>query len=160
MQLSIVCGFQTGADQAGARAAKRLGLPTSGWLPKGFLTEDGPRPDFVEMYGAKEHSSSAYPPRTHQNAADADLTIWVGRTGSPGYWCTKKGCDKAKKPFREVLEPFPTGAAAWVIADMIRRSARGDEFTLNVAGPRESSCPGIGERAEAFFVELFGELMK
>ena len=31
-----------------------FGVPTGGWMPKGFLTEDGPRPEFAEQYGAAE----------------------------------------------------------------------------------------------------------
>jgi len=98
-----------------------------------------------------------YPPRTHQNAADADMTIWFGRTGSPGYWCTLNGCKKADKPFREYKEPFPVNMA-WHIASLIKeRYPNG--CTLNCAGPRESTQPGIGERAEKFMVVLFQELL-
>lgn len=160
MLAMVISGAQTGADQSALRAAKRLAIPTGGWLPKGWLTEDGPRPEFAELYGMKEHYSPAYPPRTHKNAADADLTIWFGRTGSPGYWCTKKGCDLAKKPFREFKEPFPHDLV-WYFADQIKSQFQDSEgFCINCAGPRESTQPGIGERAEAFMVELFSELMK
>ena len=48
----IISGFQTGADIGGILAAKRLGLETGGTMPKGFRTEDGPRPEFAELYGA------------------------------------------------------------------------------------------------------------
>lgn len=156
--IRVISGGQTGADQSGVRAAKSLGIPTGGWLPKGWLTEDGPRPEFAEMYGMKEHPSPAYPPRTHQNAADADITLWVGRTGSPGYWCTKNGCTKARKPFREFTEPFPDESMMFIVADRIVSPPQDRDYTLNIAGPRESTQPGIGERAEAFLVALFTEL--
>ena len=45
----VISGGQTGADQAGWRAAKASGIPTGGWMPKGFLTEDGPRPEFAGL---------------------------------------------------------------------------------------------------------------
>jgi Circularly permutated YpsA SLOG family len=35
----VVSGGQTGADQAGWRAARAVGLATGGWMPYGFLTE-------------------------------------------------------------------------------------------------------------------------
>lgn len=157
--VKVISGFQTGSDQAAIRAAKKVGIPTGGWLPKGWLTEEGPRPEFAELYGATEHSSPAYPPRTHKNAADADMTLWLGRTGSPGYWCTKKGCDLAKKPFREYTEPFPTHLMFYVV-DQIKSRFPDRDYCLNLAGPRESTQPGVGERAEAFLVELFTELLK
>jgi Circularly permutated YpsA SLOG family len=50
----VITGGQTGADQAGLRAAKAFGIATGGFMPRGFLTEDGPRPDFSELYGAVE----------------------------------------------------------------------------------------------------------
>ena len=53
----IVSGGQTGADQAGWRAAKALGIATGGWMARRFLTEDGPRPEFRKLYGAVEHPS-------------------------------------------------------------------------------------------------------
>jgi Circularly permutated YpsA SLOG family len=34
----IISGGQTGADQAGLRTAKRLGIETGGWMPQGWRT--------------------------------------------------------------------------------------------------------------------------
>ena len=48
----VLSGGQSGADQASWRAAKTHGIPTGGAMPKGFRTEDGPRPEFAERYGA------------------------------------------------------------------------------------------------------------
>jgi hypothetical protein len=44
----VISGFQIGVDQGAMRAAKAAGIPTGGAMPKGFLTEDGPRPEFAE----------------------------------------------------------------------------------------------------------------
>jgi hypothetical protein len=44
----VIAGGQTGADQAGWRAARASGIATWGFMPLGFLTEDGPRPEFAE----------------------------------------------------------------------------------------------------------------
>lgn len=38
----VISGGQTGADQAALRAARACGIPTGGWAPRGWLTEDGP----------------------------------------------------------------------------------------------------------------------
>ena len=41
MVTMVISGGQTGADQAGWRAAEACGIPTGGWMPRGFLTEEG-----------------------------------------------------------------------------------------------------------------------
>ena len=35
----IISGGQTGADEGGLMAAALLGIPTGGWMPRGFLRE-------------------------------------------------------------------------------------------------------------------------
>jgi len=50
---------RAGADEAGWRAACSFGIPTGGWMPIGFLTEDHdgkrpePHPEFVEPDGGE-----------------------------------------------------------------------------------------------------------
>ena len=39
----VISGGQSGADQAGWRAAQACDIPTGGWMPFGFLTEEGPQ---------------------------------------------------------------------------------------------------------------------
>jgi hypothetical protein len=36
------------------RAARACGIATSGWMPEGLQTEDGPRPEFLQLDGAAE----------------------------------------------------------------------------------------------------------
>ena len=74
-------GVQTGADQAGWRAADACGIPTGGWMSFGFLTEEGTRRHFANLCGAKEMPKKSYPARTVQ---ESDGTIWFGTTGTPG----------------------------------------------------------------------------
>ncbi len=40
----VISGGQTGADQAALRAARAAGIPTGGWAPLGWKTEEGPAP--------------------------------------------------------------------------------------------------------------------
>ena len=40
----VISGGQTGADQAGLRAAQACGIPTGDQAPRGWLTEAGPAP--------------------------------------------------------------------------------------------------------------------
>jgi Circularly permutated YpsA SLOG family len=148
----VVSGGQTGADQAGWRAAWSAGIATGGWMPEGFLTEAGPRSDFAEMFGAMEIPGGGYPERTRANARDSDATIWFGDSDSPGGRTTLRACTGFKKPVYLVVEDLtqPSEVASWIEAEEVR--------VLNVAGNRESTEPGIGERVERFLVAVFGRL--
>lgn len=146
----IISGGQSGADQAGLRAARAVGIPTGGSVPKGWLTEDGPATWLAE-WGLKEHWSDKYPPRTKQNVIDSDATIWFGRGDSRGYGCTRRAAlDEARLWFEVGLsdEPvYPRQVADWIRENDIR--------VLNVAGNRASVSPGIGERVERFLTCVF-----
>jgi hypothetical protein len=67
-------------------------------MPLGFLTEEGPRPDFEELYGAVEMPTADYPARTRRNAADADATVWFGSTDTPGARATLGACRGLSRP--------------------------------------------------------------
>ena len=49
--------------------AQAYGIPRGGAMPLGFVTEDGPRPDYAELYGAVELPTPSYPERTRGNVA-------------------------------------------------------------------------------------------
>jgi hypothetical protein len=86
----VVSGGQTGADQAGWRAARAAGIPTGAWMTWGFLTEapdgrgDEPHPEFADLYGARELPTANYADRTRANVRDSEATIWFGSTDSLG----------------------------------------------------------------------------
>lgn len=127
----LVSGGQTGADVGALQGAKIFGLPTGGWMPLGFLTENGPRADYAVLYGMKEHSSARYPPRTWSNVRDADVTVWFGTTDSAGYRCTKTAAVAYTKRFVE----NPSGDA---LVDIFLAYD-----VVNVAGNRASKNPKI-----------------
>ena len=63
----IISGGQDGADIAGLRAAKSVGLKTGGFIPKGFKTKSGPKPEYSEQYGINQTSTEDYAFRTALN---------------------------------------------------------------------------------------------
>lgn len=148
----VISGGQTGADQAGWRAAKACGIPTGGWMPLGFLTEDGPRPEFAEMYGAAELGSAEYPARTRANVRESGATIWFGDLRSPGSIATHRACLALGRSAYDVVEgrDRPSEVVAWLGTNGFR--------CINVAGNRESTAPGIGARVERFLIAVFRRL--
>lgn len=157
MVLRIITGGQTGVDQAAWRGARLAGMPTGGLMPRGFATEDGPRPDFAAIYGAEESASADPAVRTAANvaAADATLILIAGPVGF-GTALTLAECCRHGRPNRivELGRPeAPDSPAA--VADWVREQGC---HTLNIAGDRESTRPGIGRLAEAFVRALLAEL--
>lgn len=148
----IVSGGQSGVDRAALDVAMRLGFGCGGWCPRGRLSEDGSIP---MNYPLKETPTPAYAERTEWNARDSDGTLVL--TWGPPANGTAFTVDMAHKHGRPVL-----------VIDLDRRAANLDEVhtwllengirTLNVAGPRESKCPGIYEDASAFLEALLSRL--
>ena len=68
MLSKVVSGGQTGADQAGLRAAAKAGIDTGGWACKGWLTEKGPA-SWLADYGLAECPVPDYPARTDRMSA-------------------------------------------------------------------------------------------
>lgn len=131
----VISGGQTGADQAGLRAARAAEIPTGGFAPRGWLTEDGPAP-WLADYGLTECPGAGYPTRTAANARDSDGMIWFGTTGSSGYQTTIRACTRFGRSCLIVSEGIttPRDVIEWMDANRIR--------VLNVAGNRESINPG------------------
>lgn len=166
----VISGGQTGADQAGWRAAKALGIPTGGWMPKRFRTEtpDGlgwgeAHPEFAELYGAREHPLADYPPRTDANARDSDLTIWldggphcIGGGDRRGFYRTRKSVVEWGKEYVitgwSEIDPTPE--------ELVGQIRKYSPKVINIAGNRESKAPGIGEWAEAYLIEVFRLLLE
>jgi hypothetical protein len=149
----IISGGQTGTDQAAWRAAQPFGVAVGGWMPKGFLTEDGARPDFAQQYGATEMPTESYAARTEQNVQDSDATLWFGETTTSGAQATVGACQRFGKPCLPVYPGAsfePAHVATWITENRIR--------TLNVAGNRESEEPGIGDRVERFLGQVLEQL--
>lgn len=143
MVKKVVSGGQSGVDRAALDVALELGLPCGGWCPKGRAAEDGTLP---ARYPLTETPSEIHAQRTEWNVRDSDGTLVLTRgTPTEGTALTVKLARKHKKPclVLDFLErPDPSAVRAWADPHGIR--------TLNVAGPRESKCPGIYADAKDF----------
>lgn len=139
----IVSGGQTGVDRAALDVALKLGIPCGGWCPKGRRAEDGP---LALRYPLAETPSEDYWERTEWNVRDSDGTLAILReTLTEGTAYTIEKAKEWGKPYLVVdLSQNPTlsSLSAWVESCKIK--------TMNVAGPRESKCPGIYKQTSEF----------
>ena len=132
----IVSGGQTGVDRAALDVAIDLGIPHGGWIPAGRRTENGPLP---EKYDLIETETTRYPERTMRNVRDSDATLIV--TQGPATGGTALTIDFTEKLGKSSLvfdlaeESEPPVIADWLSDQRVS--------ILNVAGPRESTTPGI-----------------
>ncbi len=139
----IISGGQSGVDRAALDVALERGIPCGGWAPKGRRAEDGIIP---ERYPLRETPGEDYRERTRLNVRDSDATlVLTGNLPQGGTLVTIEEAEARGRPHLVVdlfRAPDPGEAARW-----LRRSGAG---VLNVAGPRESTVPGIHQRASRF----------
>ena len=143
MILKVVSGGQTGVDRAALDVALELGIPCGGWCPKGRLAEDG---TLAARYPLIETPSSEYAQRTEWNVRDSDATLILHRGYlSGGTAFTVEQTARYQKPLLQVNLARRTNPSA------VRGWLQGNQgHVLNVAGPRESSPPGIYLEAARF----------
>ena len=151
MVLKIVSGGQTGVDRAALDAALSRSMVCGGWCPAGRRAEDG---EIAPCYSLIETPSKNYARRTEWNVRDSDATLIVVE-GEPtgGTALTIQFTEKYAKPYMIVdLDKLPTtdGLTEWIRVNDIQ--------TLNVAGPRESTTPGIYRRAYDFLESWFASV--
>jgi len=143
----IVSGGQTGVDRGALDAAIAAAIEHGGWCPRGRLAEDGRIPP---QYRLREMESSEYPARTRQNVIDSDGTLILYRDRLHGGTdLTARLAKQADKPLCLIdLAKMPDAepVAEWIMATALH--------TLNVAGPRESSAPGVGRQACDFLTRV------
>ena len=152
----VVSGGQTGVDRAALDAAIFVEIPHGGWCPKDRRSESGPIPD---LYQLTETDSRNYAVRTEQNVIDSDGTLILFEDIlSGGTELTSKLARKHKRP---CLCLDLAGFVDWTEEDFNQAITTTTDWlathslnVLNIAGPRESSAPGIQTVAESFLVRL------
>lgn len=157
MLTQVVSGGQTGVDQAGLDAAIDLGIPHGGWCPLGRLSENGKIP---KKYLLQETDSPKYTVRTRLNVKESDGTLILFEASmSRGTGLTANHAGRLGRPLLtiDIVEFLEWGEARfeeelqkandWIEEHEIK--------VLNIAGPRESTSPGIGGIANMFLSKLF-----
>lgn len=139
----LVSGGQTGVDRAALDAGFALGIPLGGWCPAGRWAEDG---SIGRRYPLVETPAADPAQRTEWNVRDSDGTlVLVERRPRGGTALTVQIALRLGRALLVVDlagRPDVHSARAWLRSEQIA--------VLNVAGPRESQCPGIYFRAFRF----------
>lgn len=157
----IISGGQTGADQGAIFAAIEWNsfcpigneLEVGGYMPKGFITEEGPSP-WLADWGLVEIETNSYPLRTAANIRAADATLRFAHDwSSRGEQLTKRLAVYYDRPYLDVsvYAPIPVDKVIdWIDKHSIK--------ILNVAGNRESIAMGIHDFTVAYLLDVFLEM--
>lgn len=144
----VITGGQTGVDRACLDVALELGVPCGGWCPKGRLAEDGV---LDAKYPLVETDDAEYSERTRRNVKDADgLLVLYARHPGPGTRHAMNIAAELGHPAVTVdltRDPEPEDVLKW-----LAKFKKG--VVINVAGPRESTVPGIYQMAADYLRAL------
>ena len=143
--LKIVAGGQTGVDRAALEWALANDVPHGGWCPKGRKAEDGVIPLQFQL---RETGSDNYSIRTRRNVRDSGGTVIFSEsaelTGG-----TKETAEFAKaigKPLLHLLSSAEINESATQLNSFLKEHGI---VVLNVAGPRASEEPEVGQFVKA-----------
>jgi hypothetical protein len=153
----VISGGQSGADIGGLKAAKACGIATGGWMPKGFLTEDGPRPEYERLYGMFALPTSEYTKRTRRNVEFARGTLCIARRwNADGVAATLRYAEELRRPMLKIDYPkSPRARLKTAPEEIYRWLVDNNIFVLNVAGNRESNAEGIEQFTYELMVQVF-----
>ena len=143
----IVSGGQTGVDRAALDVALELSMDCGGWCPRERRTDDGP---LEKKFPLQETPLIQYGQRTSWNVRDSDGTLILYRTqvlgGTRLTWALARHQDRPCLLVDLDQNPDTESVLTWIVQNRIS--------TLNVAGPRESSSPGVYTQARSFLHKL------
>jgi len=157
-RVTICSGGQSGVDRAALDVAIELGLLYVGWCPRGGWAEDLVTPPGVRAkFPMLKETPSADPrQRTAWNVRDSDVTLLLeDDSNSAGSEFTRICAELIFQRLAFVVRIGTPStiddARQWLDA---AAKLRGESLIVNVAGPRESEAPGIGERASHTLREI------
>jgi Circularly permutated YpsA SLOG family len=139
-------------DRAALDWALAHGVECGGWCPKGRKAEDG---SIDPKYPLKETPSASYIQRTEWNVRDSDATVLfsIDPALTGGSKKTLEFAHKHKKPHLHLCAG--DNAAADKLKAFIEKNR---VKILNVAGPRASKEPGVGEFVMSTLQLAFGKI--
>ncbi len=146
----IISGGQTGVDRAALDVAIYLGIEHGGWCPAGRRSESGKIP---AVYQLTETAKRGYQIRTEQNVVQSDGTlILYHKEMSGGTALTWRLAERHRRPCIRFDLATDEPERSLQYREFVEWVKQKNIGVLNVAGPRESSCEGIGRLAESFLI--------
>lgn len=150
---AIHSGGQTGADIGGICGARRAGIKTGGYAPRGYKTEKGPQEQALRDLGLIAHPSPNYRDRTRENVKKTDATlIFATDFESNGTQQTMRFCEEFGKPYL-LINPDRSECLAQCRSFLEKAKPK----VLNIAGNRESKSPGIASKTARIIQSLFAD---
>jgi len=152
----IISGGQTGADRAALEWALANGVLHGGWCPKGRKAEHGVIPAQFQL---TETGSESLPVRTRRNIRDSGGTVIFSNIPevSGGTRQTVEIAKKTGKPLLHIVASAGFEEAARQLEAFIKEHAL---VVLNVAGPRASEEPEIGQFVKAVLSRALVSLVR
>ncbi len=153
----VISGGQTGADVGGVLAARLHGIKTGGWMPRGWKTLNGARPEYADLFDMEEYEVHSYKARTWANVHQSDGTIrFAWDFDSPGEKCTLSGIRRHKKPYIDVpIDKDEPIIYASHLEQFSRWLKDNDIKVLNVAGNAHNKWSGMQSYTSRFLSTVF-----
>ena len=150
--VKIVSGGQTGADRAALDWAIEHGIEHGGWCPRGRRAEDGVIP---VRYQLAETPTERWEQRTEWNVRDSDGTVifTVGETLTGGSLTTVEFARVFGRPCLHLSRRVDGELASLKLRRFVGEHGI---RVLNVAGPRATGEPGVGQFVRATLETAFG----
>ena len=162
----IISGGQTGVDLAALDVAQVNNILYGGWCPKGRINEKGKIGKeyclLQEVDGDFKNDKENYDVRTKLNIQYSDATlilvpkIPVSMHIKDGTFLTVNEVKKQSKPYLIVDLSQSQQKNEDTITDWIKEQ---NIKILNIAGPRESSSPGIYQLSRNLLDAVFSNLI-
>ncbi|MDP3269410.1 MAG: putative molybdenum carrier protein [Legionella sp.] len=159
----IISGGQTGVDRAALDVAINLKINWGGWCPRGRIDENGTIPQrytqLVEIPDDIKNEKENYDTRTKMNIRDSDASLIIvpsipipneiqDGTRLTIQYAVKQNARYLILNLNSEIEHNLLTLMDWIKANKIQ--------VLNVAGPRESLCPGIYINSYNFLIKFMG----
>lgn len=160
----VISGGQTGVDRAGLDAARAANIRIGGWVPAGRRSEDGEvpftyfetDPERIRTYGTLQATHDpGYTSRTALNCSTAKCTIILDRVPRQKYTSGTALTYKLARKYGHVLCVNLDSVDDDTIEPIREWLREVNAVTVNIAGPRESKCPGIYKEALLVLTAVF-----
>ncbi len=131
----IVSGGQSGVDRSSLDVALSLDIPCGGWCPLGRWAVDGKIPPHYPLVECEDRDPAR---RTELNVRDSDATLVIGSGQELDGTALTIQCARLYGRPLLIMDP-----EEWAPRDFDAWAERYQPRVLNIAGPRESTSPGI-----------------